>query len=291
MGAFGNQRGKTLMTKPSVPLGMILVTLLGILAGQMTYKWRRDILLTTVVTVGLSFVGIWLGTQAGVVNFFNNLVGRPKSPVLFGTATRARFIGTLLVLLFCYLGSVLPIWSWAQPVNYVSFWIIGLGMLGGVLGMLIWRPSMGNFPAFTQWTIGPGPLWPMLFVTIACGASSHWHSLLSTSGTARQLEHESDALPIGGGAMFLEMVLAVISLLCATAAFGGLEGYKAAGGAGAALAVFAEGLSRFLNHVGIPHDFGVAYASVFLTIMQLVVRFMRVASAELLGEKVPHDRV
>ena len=170
MGAFGNQRGKTLMTKPSVPLGMILVTLMGIVAGQMTYKWRRDILLTTVVTVGLSFVGIWLGAQAGVVNFFNNLVGRPKSPVLFGTATRAQFIGTLLVLSFCYLGSVLPIWSWAQPINYVSFWIIGLGMLGGVLGMLMWRPSMGNFPAFTQRTIGPGPLWPMLFVTVACGA-------------------------------------------------------------------------------------------------------------------------
>lgn len=292
MGAFGNQVGKTLMTRPSVPLGMISVTLMGILAGQMTYKWRRDIVLTTVITVGLSFVGIWLGTQPGVVGFFNNLLGLPQSPVLFGTVTRAQFIGTLLVLLFCYLGSILPIWSWAQPVNYVSFWIIGLGMLGGVLGMLIWRPSLGDFPAFTQWNIGPGPLWPMLFVTIACGAISGWHSLVSTSGTARQLERESDALPIGGGAMFLEMLLAVISLLCATAALGGMEGYKAAGGSGAALAVFAEGLSRFLTHVGVPHDLGVAYASVFLTIMgltimQLVVRFMRVASAELVGARVP----
>jgi len=292
MGAFGNQVGKVLMVNPRVPVGIVAVTLMGILAGQMTYKWKKDIILTTAVTLVLSFVGIWISTLPAVANFFSGLYGLPKSPVLFLAVTKAQFIGTLLVLLFCYLGSVLPIWSWAQPVNYVSFWIIGLGMLGGVIGMLIWHPGMGDFPAFTQWTIGIGPLWPMLFVTIACGAISGWHSLVSTSGTARQLECETDALPIGGGAMFLEMVLATISFLAATVAFGGMTGYKAAGGAGAALGVFAEGLSRFLGHVGIPHDFGVAYGSVFLTIMgltimQLVVRFMRVASAELIGDQVP----
>jgi carbon starvation protein len=292
MGSFGNTVGKGLMVNPRVPLGIVAVTLMGILAGQMTYKWKKDIILTTVVTVVLSFVGIWLGTQPAVANFFSGLFGLPKSPVLFGTVTRAQFIGTVLVLLFCYLGSVMPIWSWAQPVNYVSFWIIALGMLGGVLGMLIWHPSMGDFPAFTKWSIGAGPLWPMLFVTIACGAISGWHSLVSTSGTARQLECETDALPVGGGAMFLEMVLATISFLTATVAFGSLAAYKETLGKSAALGVFAEGLSRFLGRLGVPHDFGVAYGSVFLTIMgltimQLAVRFMRVASAELLGDKVP----
>ncbi len=291
MGSFGNLVGKNLMAQSTVPFGMIAVTLMGILAGRMTYKWKQDIILTTVVTVGLSFIGIWLGTLPAVSNVFTSLFGGAKSPVLFLTVTRAQFIGSLLVLLFCYLGAVLPIWSWAQPVNYVSFWIIGLGMLGGVLGMLIWHPGMGDFPAFTQWNIGAGPLWPMLFVTIACGAISGWHSLVSTSGTARQLERETDALPVGGGAMFLEMVLAVISLLTATAAFGSFKAYQEAVKPGA-LGVFAEGLARFLDHVGVPHTFGVAYGSVFLTIMgltimQLAVRFMRVASSELLGDKVP----
>jgi len=291
MGSFGNLVGKSLMTRPTVPMGMIILTLMGILAGRMTYKWKRDIILTTVVTVVLSFVGIWVGTQPAVSNLFAGLFGLPKSPVLFGTVTRAQFLGTVLVLLFCYLGSVLPIWSWAQPVNYVSFWIIGLGMLGGVAGMLIWRPSMGDFPAFTKWTIGAGPLWPMLFVTIACGAISGWHSLVSTSGTARQLERETDALPVGGGAMFMEMVMAVISFLTATVAFGSYAAYQEAVKPGA-LNVFAEGLARFLDHIGVGHTFGVAYGSVFLTIMgltimQLAVRFMRVASAELLGDKVP----
>jgi len=292
MGAFGNAVGKTLMTNPKVPFGMIAVVLMGILAGQMTYKWKQDIILTTIVTVVLTFVGIWVSTLPFMSNIFSAIYGLPDSPTLFLGNTQAQIIGTLLVIAFCYLGSVLPIWSFAQPINYVSFWIVSLGMLGGMIGLLIWRPGMGDFPAFTQFTTASGPLWPMLFVTIACGAISGWHSLVSSSGTARQLEKETDALPVGGGAMFMEMAFAVIAFLTATVAFGSFQGYQDAGGAGAALGVFSKGLANFLGYLGVPNDFGVAYGSVFLTIMaltimQLVIRFMRVASSELVGEQVP----
>jgi carbon starvation protein len=295
MGAFGNAVGKTLMTNPKVPFGMIAVVLMGILAGQMTYKWKADIILTTIVTVVLTFVGIWVSTLPFMSSIFSGLYGlgaEGGSPAWFLGNTQAQILGTLLVVIFCYLGSVLPIWSFAQPVNYVSFWIVSLGVLGGIVGLLIWRPGMGDFPVFTQFTTASGPLWPILFITIACGAISGWHSLVSSSGTARQLEKETDALPVGGGAMFMEMVFAVIAFLTATVAFGGLQGYQDAGGAGAALGVFSKGLANFLSYIGIPKDFGVAYGSVFLTIMaltimQLVVRFMRVASAELLGNAVP----
>jgi carbon starvation protein len=292
MGAFGNLVGKNLMAKSEVPFGMIAVVLLGVLAGQMTYKWKQDIILTTIVTVVLSFVGIWISTLPFMTGIFSGIYGLPQSPVVFLGNTQAQVIGTLLVVIFCYLGAVLPIWSFAQPVNYISFWIVSLGMLGGVIGLLIWRPGMGDFPIFTQFTIPAGPLWPMLFVTIACGAISGWHSLVSSSGTARQLEKETDALPVGGGAMFLEAGFAVMAFLTATVAFGGLSGYQETLAAGAALAVFANGLANFLDYIAIPHSFGVAYGSVFLTIMaltimQLVVRFMRVASAELVGDAVP----
>jgi carbon starvation protein len=292
MGAFGNAVGKVLMTNPKVPFGMISVVLMGVLAGQMTYKWKQDIIITTIVTVVLTFVGIWISTLPFMSNIFSGLLGLPDSPTLFLGNTQAQVVGTLLMIIFCYLGAVLPIWSFAQPVNYVSFWIVTLGMIGGVLGLLIWRPGMGDFPAFTTFTTASGPLWPMLFVTIACGAISGWHSLVSTSGTARQLEKETDALPVGGGAMFMEAAFAVIAFLTATTAFGGLQGYQDAGGAGAALAVFAGGLAKFLNVIGVPEGFGTAYGSVFLTIMaltimQLVVRFMRVASAELVGDQIP----
>ncbi len=292
MGAFGNAVGKALMIKPEVPFGMIALVLMGVIAGQMTYKWKQDIILTSIVTVVLTFVGIWVGTLPAVSNFFTGLYGGADSPVIFLGNTQAAVVGTLLMLLFCYLGSVLPIWSFAQPVNYVSFWIVTLGMAGGLVGLLIWHPGMGDFPAFTGFNAAAGPLWPMLFVTIACGAISGWHSLVSTSGTARQLEKETDALPVGGGAMFLEAAFAIMAFLTATVAFGGWQGFLDAGGAGAALAVFAGGLAAFLSRIGIPLGFGVAYGSVFLTIMaitimQLVVRFMRVASSEMVGDKIP----
>jgi carbon starvation protein len=130
-----------------------------------------------------------------------------------------------------------------------------------------------------------------MFVTIACGAVSGWHSLVSSSGTARQLEKEGDALFVGGGSMFLEMFVAVLSLLAATVGVGA-EKYVALVGKGANAGVFANGLATFLHKVGIPVDYGLPYAMVFLTlmaltIMYLVVRFMRVASAEFLGERIP----
>jgi carbon starvation protein len=254
----------------------------------MTYKMKQDIILTTVITVVVAFIGIWVGTQPFVIDFFTGLnesLGDGK-----------KYFWSIIFAVICYLGAVLPIWRWAQPTNYVSFWIIALGMAGGVIGMLVWNvqggANFGDFPAFTGWTVtGLGPLWPILFVTIACGAVSGWHSLVSSSGTARQLEKESDALPVGGGAMWMEMVLAVIALLTATAATGGWDAYQEAY-AGGKFGVFAVGLANFLSHIGIPTSFGQPYGMVFLTIMglticYLVVRFMRVASAELLGGAVP----
>ncbi len=304
MGAFGIQVGYNLLTNVAVPLGVIIVVLVGVLAGQMTYKWKQDIIFTSIITVVISFVGIWLSTLAPVKSFFTALYGYTLaddgktlvSPTLFLTVTQAKFIGSLLVVIICYFGAVLPIWRWAQPINYVAFWIVFLGIVGGVIGLLIWRPGMGDFPAFTSFNVaGLGPMWPVLFVTIACGAISGWHSLVSSSGTARQLEKETDALYVGGGAMFLEMFFAIVAFLTATAAFGGLQGYKDAGGGAAAAKVFSVGLATFMNKWGLDMTLGTVYGSVFLTlmaltIMYLCVRFMRVASAEALGDKIPAMR-
>ncbi|HEY45781.1 MAG TPA: hypothetical protein G4O14_03235 [Anaerolineae bacterium] len=294
MGAFGKIVGYDLLTKPTVPLGVLLVIGVGLLAGQMTYRWKIDILITSVVTVILAFIGIWLGTLVGVQNFFTNING--LFGISFGDVTWARMLWSLVVLVICYFGAVLPIWRWAQPINYVSFWIVFLGIIGGTIGLIIWHPTVdaAAFPALTTWngTLGElgalGPLWPLLFVTIACGAISGWHSLVSSSGTARQIEKETDALPVGGGAMFLEMFLAVLSLLTATVGVGAARYVELNAG----ITVFAEGLSKFMTYVGIPESFGLPYGSVFLTlmaltIMYLVVRFMRVASAEFIGDAVP----
>ncbi|OGN90225.1 MAG: hypothetical protein A2Y88_06400 [Chloroflexi bacterium RBG_13_48_10] len=301
MGSFGVQVGYNLLTKVTVPLGVIIVILVGILAGQMTYKWKQDIILTSVITVVLSFIGIYLSTLEPVRNFFTSIYAYALgtdgktlvSPTLFLTVTQAKLIGSLLMIVICYFGAVLPIWRWAQPINYVAFWIVSLGILAGVIGLLIWHPGMGDFPAFRTFNVsGLGPLWPILFVTIACGAISGWHSLVSSSGTARQLEKETDALYVGGGSMFLEMFFAIVAFLTATVAWGSYKGYTDAGGGAAPANVFSNGLAAFMNKVGIPMNLGQAYGGVFLTlmaltIMYLVVRFMRAASSEALGDKIP----
>jgi len=300
MGAFGKIVGYDLMANPGVPLGVLLVILFGLLAGQMTYRWKQDIILTTVITVVGSLIGIWIGTLPAVQNVFSGLNA--------ALGDGHKFFWSIVVLVICYLGAVLPIWRWAQPINYVAFWIVFLGILFGAIGLLIWHPGIpADFPAFTNWDgkigdlPGLGWLWPVLFVTIACGAISGWHSLVSSSGTARQLEKEGDALFVGGGAMFLEMFLAVLSLLTAVVGVGVAYGFKGEGptytalvSAGKNAGVFAVGLAEFLHRVFpfLGLDFLRAYGMVFLTlmaltIMYLVVRFMRVASAEFIGDQVP----
>ena len=130
-----------------------------------------------------------------------------------------------------------------------------------------------------------------MFVTIACGAISGWHSIVSSSGTARQLEYETDARPVGGGVMFVEMMLGVFALVIAGTIYASSSEYAAAIAKGP-IGIFAAGCRKFLGALGLPAAFGKSYGSVMMivlavTIMQLVIRFMRVATSELLGDISP----
>ena len=217
----------------------------------------------------------------------------------------------VFLFVFSYLGTILPIWRFAQPVNYIGFWVtfltIGLSALGAIVGG-VWG-LLGNADAlkavtfqtavFKSWmpvlqvpdqaAAAIQPIWPMLFVTIACGAISGWHALFGSIGTARQLEYETDALPVGGGAMFSENTLALLSLIAVSIAGG------AGGGA------FAAGVGKLLGIVSfgaIPPAYGTAlgfgaFVVIVLTVVQLVFRLMRVTLSEWLGDawvgfKNPH---
>ncbi len=214
----------------------------------------------------------------------------------------------LFVFGFSYLSTILPIWRFAQPVNYIGFWVtfltIALSALGAVLGavrgifgdavamqavtfqtkfFISWMPVIqvkSAAGAIIQAVPAIQPLWPMLFVTIACGAISGWHALVGSIGTARQLEYETDALPVGGGAMFSENALGLLSLIA----------ISIAGGAGAG--AFAGGVGKLLNLatfglMAVPYGtalgFGV-FVVIVLTVVQLVFRVMRVTLGEWLGD-------
>jgi carbon starvation protein len=278
VGAFGNVVVSTAISLKAAPMAWLFLTIAGILAGQMIYRWRKDILLTTVVTVAIAMLGIWAGTMA------------PSDRVLGESLANSRWLWAIAAFVFCYFAAVLPIWRFALPVNYVAAYIVFLGMFFGVIGVLILRPDF-TLPAYTEFTIKIGPIWPIMFVTIACGAISGWHSVVSSSGTARQLENELDARPVGAGVMFVEMVLAIFALIIAGTIYASPVEYGAAVAKGPG-GVFAAGVAKFLGALGLSADLGKSYGSVMMvvlaiTIMQLVVRFMKVATSELLGDVSP----
>jgi carbon starvation protein len=278
-GAFGGVIAGALIKLTSGPVSILILALAGVLAGQMIYRWRVNVLVMTLVCVALAFVGIKLGELL-------------PSDQLLGSIAQSKFTWGLFAVIFCYISAVLPIWRFALPLNYVAFYIVMFGLVGGIIGIVVGLPPV-QAPAYTQFFIGIGPLWPILFVTIACGACSGWHAMVTTSGTCRQLEKETDAKPVLAGSMLTEMVLGVVALMTAAAALPFdkyLEMVKPAGGGPGA--VFATGLGNLLGIIGIPMAFGKSMAAVIivvlaLTVMQLVLRFMKVATMELVGEYSP----
>jgi carbon starvation protein len=277
-GAFGAVVVGTAIGLKAAPMAWLFLTIGGILAGQMIYRWKKDIILTTVVTVVIALIGIWVGTLA------------PSNKIIGDSLANSRLLWAIAAFVFCYFGAVLPIWRFALPINYVGSYIVFLGLFFGIIGIFVAHPNF-TLPAYTSFSIRIGPIWPIMFVTIACGAISGWHSIVSSSGTARQLEYETDARPVGGGVMFVEMMLAVFALVIAGTIYASSAEYGAALGKGAGV-VFSAGVSKFLGALGFPADVGRTYGSVMMivlavTILQLVVRFMRVATSELIGDISP----
>jgi carbon starvation protein len=277
-GYFGAVVVDAAIGQKSSPMAWLLLTIGGVLAGQMIYRWKKDIILTTVVCVLIVLFGIFLGSVA------------PSDSILGGGIANSRPIWAIVTLVFCYFAAVLPIWRFALPINYVASYIVFLGLFFGIIGVFVLHPDV-TLPAYTGFNIKIGPLWPIMFVTIGCGAISGWHSIVSSSGTARQLEYETDARPVGGGVMFVEMMLAVFALVIAGTIFVSSSEYAAALAKGP-ISVFAAGVSKFLGALGMPAAVGASYGGVMMiilavTILQLVIRFMRVATSELLGDISP----
>ena len=177
-GAFGAIVVNAATGQKSSPMAWLLLTIAGVLAGQMIYRWKKDIILTTIVTVVITLFGIWLGSVA------------PSDSILGAGIANSKVVWAIAALVFCYFAAVLPIWRFALPINYVASYIVFLGLFFGIIGVFVLHPDF-TLPAYTTFNIGIGPLWPIMFVTIGCGAISGWHSIVSSSGTARQLEYRN----------------------------------------------------------------------------------------------------
>jgi carbon starvation protein len=339
-GAFVGIMAGVLAARPDVPFGILVLAIMGFVAGYMIYRAKVNLmgvtLLVVVVTIAAMMLGPFganrttappdwsTGAISGVVFDINDAVNGdeplysvedptgadpriPRDPAtgaILETSTptynaEEGFVNVLpnfilwaaFLLVFSYLGANLPIWRFAQPVNYIGFWVtalvIGLCAIGAVIAPFrdsaVAEFKITDFTAFApaQATGALQPLWPMLFVTIACGAISGWHALFGSVGTARQLEYETDALPVGGGGMFSENTLGLLSLVAV--AITGAAGVGAfAGGVGLLLDQATFGL--IAPDYGTALGFG-AFVVIVLTVVQLVFRVMRVTLGEWVGER------
>ena len=153
-----------------------------------------------------------------------------------------------IAFIYIFLAAVLPMWFLMQPRDYMStFMFIGM-IAGAVLGLVFAHPSM-NLPAFTGFqNENLGTLFPILFVTVACGAVSGFHSLVSSGTSSKTISNEKDMLKVGYGAMVLESLLAVIAL-CVAGAAASADGTAAVG---TPFQIFSSGVAGFLEMFHIP---------------------------------------
>ena len=162
-----------------------------------------------------------------------------------------------IVFLYIFLASVLPMWLVKQPRDYMTtFMFVGM-IAGAALGIVVAHPTM-NLPVFTGfYNEKLGGLFPILFVTVACGAVSGFHSLVSSGTSSKTVENERDMLKVGYGAMVLESLLAVLAL-CVAGAAAAADGTPAAG---TPFQIFSRGVAGFFEMFGVP----VYIATVFMT--------------------------
>ncbi len=265
-------------TFPGTFAATIGVFATGVLCGQLLYRWKVNVFAVTAIGLILVVVSIWL---AATVPQFQPTLG-------FGAWNVA--VWAIFALVILYLGSVLPLPSFIQPTNYISFFPAYAAIILILVGALVspFTPATLQLPAFTT-LVDPviGPIWPILFVAIACGAVSGWHSLVGSSSTSKQLDIETDAHPVGAGAMLSEGLLALASLsaymVLAPAVV--LDPRRANFSSWVLGAV--ELTNPFLGALTIPvltTFFGLVLVIYALTVQALVTRFFRLVAAESFGE-------
>lgn len=168
-------------------------------------------------------------------------------------ATKTQWI--IVVMAYLFFASVLPMWLLMQPRDYMTTFML-LGMIGGaVIGVVVAHPAM-KLNAFNGFNVGGSSLFPTLFVTIACGAVSGFHSLVSSGTSSKTISNEKDMPMVGYGAMVVESLLGIVALVVVGAV--AVNGTKPAG---TPFSIFSTGVAGFIEKLGVP----VEVATVFMT--------------------------
>ncbi|MBI5555069.1 MAG: carbon starvation protein A [Elusimicrobia bacterium] len=244
---FTDLTAATFKADGGVATSSILFMVLAIGFGITLYRFKMPLSWATGIFVSLLFFSVWLGQQIPM----NNI------PAILGDKAKTW---DLVLIIYCFIASVTPVWILLQPRDYLSSFLLYGSIIGGFLGILFGGLPL-NYPAFTTWNAqGVGPMFPLLFVTVACGAISGFHSIVASGTSSKQIKKESDAQPIGYGAMLVEGLVAVIAL-CTVMVINKDDPLVAK----APLAIYGAGIAKFLSIFGIPVKFGASFGLLALS--------------------------
>lgn len=214
-------------------LFMVFAVIFGLIQKQCKVSGWKEVVLGLVCTVAALGIGMNL-------------------PMVADKAT-----WSYITFAYIFLASVLPMWLMKQPRDYMTTFMFAGMIIGATLGLVVAHPNM-NLPVYTGFhNDNLGNLFPILFVTVACGAVSGFHSLVSSGTSSKTVANEKDMLKVGYGAMVLESLLAVLAL-CVAGAAAAADGTAAAG---TPFQVFSGGVAGLLEMFGVP----VYVASCFMT--------------------------
>ena len=232
----------TFIKNPPVGTASTFFILLAILFGLSIYRMNVSLAVATIVGVALLLFCIWMGFQL---------------PIILSSQ-----VWTWILLGYIFVASVLPVWLLLQPRDYLNSFLLYMVLFGAFIGILLKNPTI-TMPAFITFNDHElGLLFPILFVTVACGAISGFHSLVGSGTTAKQLNRETDAQPVGYGGMLIEGILAVIALITVATIVGG--SFR-----GNPIKIFAEGVGSFVAQLGISASVGTTFAALALSAFAL----------------------
>ena len=245
MAVFTGQVATAFVSNPEVATSSLLGIFEAALFGVCVYKFRWNVFAASFVFVPLLFLLVWIG-----VVFPCDLTA------VFGMSKEAAYMAWVVVLFaYCFVASTLPVWLLLQPRDYLNSYLLYAMLAIGLTAVFVTCPSI-NINAFSGFAVKAAAggsqmnVFPLLFVTVACGACSGFHALVASGTTSKQLDNESHIRPIGYGCMLLEGVVALLALVAV--AWHSQEDLVAGLASGKPVVFFAQGLASFCGKMGLP---------------------------------------
>lgn len=243
--AFTNIVASTFAAVPAAASSSLMFILLAVIFGWAVYRKGLSLKVGTIIGVILLFTCVWLGYVFPLALSVNTWI--------------------VILMVYIFVASTAPVWILLQPRDYLNSFLLYAMIAGAVLGIIIYRPGI-QLKAFTGFTVNGQFLFPMLFVIVACGAISGFHSLVGSGTTSKQIANEKDAKTIGYGAMLIEGVLATVALVTAAYVSQGDLTELLKGGP---VNVFSNGVGTFMSKFGIPFAIGKSFVALAVSAFAL----------------------